>query len=383
MDQGAVGRPKPSQMDDRSPVGNLAIVGMGLMGGSLGMAALERGLAQQVIGFDQDPRAAAQALAKGAIRRAAPTLREAVSDADIVVIATPVGSIAEVFARAAPHLRPGTIVTDLGSTKAGIVDQIGTIAPFSVHFIGGHPVAGSEREGIHAAAADMYEGCLWILTPTQATSSEAYGRLTRFLTGLDARVLSLDPKRHDEALALTSHLPQLLSSALMSFAAEVAGSGEGSLLLTAGGFRDMTRIAGSSPDLWLDIVRQNQPALVSLVRRFREFFGIAAASLEHGDWAGLRAWLLDAQSARRALPAKPGLGPAEVFQLLVPVPDRPGVLAEVTTTVGEVGVNIEDLNIVHSAEGGRGLIHLSVKGRDAAALAGDALARKGYRVEQQ
>lgn len=369
-------------MIEKSSVGTLAIVGMGLMGGSLGMATLERGLAEHVVGFDEDPRAAAHGLDMGAIRYAARTLQEAVSDADLVVIATPVGSIAGVFAQAVAHLRPGTIVTDLGSTKAGIVDQISAVAPSSVHFIGGHPVAGSEREGIHAAAPDMYEGCLWILTPTQDTSTEAYGRLMRFLTGLDARVLSLDPKRHDEALALTSHLPQLLSSALMSFAAGLADTGEGSLLLTAGGFRDMTRIAASSPDLWLDIVRENQPALVSLVRRFQDYFGTAADSLERGDWQSLRAWLLDARSARRALPAKPGVGPSEIFQVLVPVPDRPGVLAEVTTTVGEAGVNIEDLNIVHSAEGGRGLIHLSVKGRDAAALAGEALARKGYRVEQ-
>ena len=355
-------------MIDRTPkVQTLAIVGLGLMGGSLGLASLERGLADRVVGFDQDPVSTRRALERKAITHAARSLAEAVSEADLVVLATPVGSIGDVFAEAAYAMPPGCMVTDVGSTKAGVVDAVTRRAPESVHFIGGHPMAGSEKDGIDAAAADLYDGCIWILTPTEATSTEAYGRLMRFLTALGARVLSLDPARHDEALALTSHLPQLLSSTLMGFAADVATTGEGLPLLTAGGFRDMTRIAGSSPDLWVGIVQENQPALAALLRRFLETLGEAADALENGDWHRLRAMLAEAQRARHDLPGKPGLQPSD--------------LAEVTTTVGEAGVNIEDLNILHSVEGGRGVIHLAVSGAANARTAAEALQKKGYETE--
>lgn len=369
-------------MIERNPkVNTLAIVGLGLMGGSLGLASLERGLVERVVGFDLDPASIKRALERKAITQGARSLAEAVAEADLVVLATPVGSIGEVFAEAAAFMPDGCVVTDVGSTKAGVVEAVTRRAPASLHFIGGHPMAGSERGGIDAATSDLYEGCLWILTPTGATSTEAYGRLMRFLTALGARVLTLDPARHDEALALTSHLPQLLSSTLMGFAADVAKTGEGLPLLTAGGFRDMTRIAGSSPDLWVGIVQENQPALSSLLRRFQETLGEAADALENHDWYRLRAMLAEAQRARHDLPGKPGLEPSELAEILIPVPDRPGVLAEVTTTVGEAGVNIEDLNILHSAEGGRGVIHLAVSGADNARTAAEALQKKGYETE--
>lgn len=361
------------------PLSKVAIVGLGLMGGSVGMAALRRGLAHQVAGFDQDSSAAERARELGAITTAAASLRQAVNGADLVVIATPVSSIASVFAEAAPALAGGCLVTDVGSTKQGVVDKIMAAVPEGVHFIGGHPVAGSEKEGIDAASADLYEGCLWVLTPTESTSPAAYGTLMRFLSGLGARILALDPGRHDEALALTSHLPQLLSSALMGFAAEVARQGDGMPLLTAGGFRDMTRIAGSSSGLWIDIVRENRPALLALVRKFQSAFGDAADALEDGDFEKLRLWLDDARRARGALIAKPGADSAEMVELLVPVPDRPGVIAEISTSVGQVRVNIEDLGIVHSAESG-GVIHLLVVGEANAATASEALRKKGYKV---
>ncbi|MGQ0678554.1 MAG: prephenate dehydrogenase/arogenate dehydrogenase family protein [Actinomycetota bacterium] len=362
------------------PLPIMAVVGLGLMGGSLGMAARAAKLVHQVIGFDNDPQTVRKALSMGAITHGAGSLPMAVANASLVVIATPVGSIPEVFREARPALAFGAVVTDLGSTKIGVVEQIAPLVPQGVHFIGGHPMAGSEKEGIEAARADLYRGCLWVLTPTESTSPDAYGQLMRFLTGLQVRVLALDPRRHDEALALTSHLPQLLSSALMGFAAEVASSGEGLPLLTAGGFRDMTRIAASSPEMWTDIVRENRGALLGLVRRFQEAFGSAADALEQGDWEGLRNWFADARTARAALIAQPGIAGAQSLELRVAVPDRPGVIAQIATSVGEVGVNIDDFTIFHTSEGG-GLIHLQIGGKQEAAAAREALERKGYKVE--
>lgn len=381
-------RPRRQPDNKRHPVhrridsiGSVAIVGLGLMGGSFGMSCLRKGLVERVVGFDTDPDATRAALDAGAITHGAFTLPWAVKEADLVVVATPVGAISEVVADAAPYLKPGSIVTDVGSTKAGIVKHASETLPAAVTFVGGHPVAGSENHGIAAASPELYEGCLWILTPA-TVPEQPLQALESFLTGLGAKVLKLDPLKHDEALALTSHLPQLLSSTLMSFAADAATSGEGMPLLTAGGFRDMTRIAASSPEMWVDIVKENQPALLALLRRFQQTLATMAETLESGDWETLRRSLDQAREVRRALPLKAGLDVAELEEVLVAVPDRPGVLAEVSTTLREAGVNIEDLNIVHLPEGGRGVIHIAVSGAPAAGIAVKALRERGFSVEQ-
>lgn len=359
----------------------LAILGMGLMGGSLGLAALRRKTARRVIGYDLSPERGEQALALGAITEVARSAGEAASKAELVVIATPVGTIAAVFAEIVPYLEPGTIVTDVGSTKLRIVQEIMRLLPEHSHFIGGHPVAGSERDGIEAASPELYTGCPWILTPTDQTAAPTYRRLVRFLGQLGAHVLSLNPARHDELLALTSHLPQVLASTLMSFAAEAAAAEGGLPLVSAGAFQDMTRIAASSPDLWVDILRENRTTVLGILARFEDVLRDAGDAMESGDWDRLRKTLAAARDARNALPGKPGLAPMALVEVLIPVPDRPGVLADVTTTVGEAGVNIEDIDIIHSADGGRGTILLAVNGEAAARLARESLRRKGYRVD--
>jgi len=362
-------------------VSRLAIIGTGLMGGSLGLASLERGLVSTVAGFDLDPQRSAGALKKGAITLAAGSVEEAVKDAELVFIATPVGAIVDTFRRVAKSADSGTIVTDIGSTKAKTVGQISDAVQGDVHFVGGHPIAGSEKEGIDAAVANLFTGCLWVLTPTPATDAVAYRTLMNFITGLGARVISLDPSRHDEAMALTSHLPQLISSALMGFAADVSASPDGLPLLAAGGFKDMTRIAGSSPDLWLDIVRDNRPALLDVLRRFRAALATAEEGLEAEDWDQLGEMLRTAREAKIALSARPGVRSPELVEIRIPVPDRSGVLAEVTNTLGEAGINIEDIDILHSPEGGRGVIYLSVAGRHSADSAFQAISQKGFSPE--
>ncbi|MEA2502843.1 MAG: prephenate dehydrogenase [Actinomycetota bacterium] len=363
-----------------SPAGpeTLAIVGTGLMGGSLGLASLAEKVVERVVGWDADPGMLRRALERGAVTEAAGSIAEAVEGASLVVLSMPVGAIPAAFREVAPHLERGTVVTDLGSAKGRLVQEIGPLVPEGVHFIGGHPIAGSEKEGVEAADPDLFRGAFWILTPTADTDPAAYGRLVKFLGGLAVHVLSLDPSRHDELLALTSHLPQLVSSTLMGFAADITAAEGGLPLAAGGGFRDMTRIAASSPDLWLDIVRENRSAVLALLHRFQDALGSTTGFIDRQDWDGLRATLAAAREGRARLPEKPGLEPASVMEVLVPVPDRPGVLAEVTTTVGEAGVNIEGLTIQHSPEGGRGTIHLEINGEAAAGVAVAALEKKGY-----
>lgn len=357
---------------------SLAIVGLGLMGGSLGLAAQRAGHVAQVVGFDPAEGVAERALALGAVTAVAATPGEAVEGATVVVIAAPVGAIPGSYEALVGHLPPGAIVTDLGSAKAQIVATIGPRAPEGTAFIGGHPLAGSEKEGIDSADPELYRGAYWFLTPTQDTDPVAYGRLVRFLGGLGVHVLSLDPGRHDELVALTSHLPQLVSSTLMGFAADISASEGGLPLIAAGGFRDMTRIAGSSPELWLDIIRGNRSAVLAVLERFRTALENTAGFIAAEDWPGLRDALAGAREGRANMPEKPGVTSRALMAVLVPVPDRPGAIAEVATTVGEAGVNIEDLTIVHSPGGGRGTIHLAVNGEVAARLAQAALGRRGF-----
>lgn len=356
----------------------LAILGTGLMGGSLGLAALGSGSVHRVIGLDADARALRLAVARRAVTEAARSAAELVAEATIVVLATPVGAIPDAYRQVAPHLKPGTIVTDLGSAKARLVAEIGPLVPERTFFIGGHPLAGAETEGIDSAEAGLYRGAFWILTPTEATDPGAYGRLVRFLGTLGVHVLSLQPARHDELVALTSHLPQLLSSALMGFAADLSSAEGGLPLIAAGGFRDMTRVAASSTELWLGIIRENRPAVLAVLERFRESLGDMAGAIGSEDWEQLRRILDAARLGRDRLPERPGLVPAAPVTLLVPVEDRTGVLAEVVIPPTEAGVSIAGVGIVDAPEGGRGWVRLVINGEEPARRAFEALEQRGF-----
>ncbi|MEO7804736.1 MAG: prephenate dehydrogenase [Actinomycetota bacterium] len=357
----------------------IAIIGTGLMGGSLGLALAAKAEVPggEVFGFDRDPECLRQALASGAVTHAASDLQQAVNHADLVVLATPVETIPMIFAEIVPHLQQGTVVTDIGSTKKEIVEAISKIPADGIHFIGGHPLAGSERQGIDAASPSLYAGAFWILTPTDNSDVGSYGKLVRFLTDLDAQVLSLDPARHDASLALSSHLPQLISSTLMAFASEVSSAGLP--LLAAGGFRDMTRLASSPSSLWIEIVKQNRHAIMQMMLRFSEAFQQRHRQIENADWESLKSALDEGKLARDNMASKPGVRDGELVELVIEIPDRPGALAEVTTTLGEARINIEDLAIVHSPEGGRGVIHLFV-GDQASTAARHVLGDKGFVV---
>lgn len=353
----------------------ISIIGTGVIGGSIGMTALDRGIVDEVVGYDADSTRLQKALEISAVTKSARSAPEAVQDADIVFIATPVGKVVSTFEAIVPQLQDGAIVSDVGSTKERIVSEIRSISPQSL-FIGGHPIAGSEREGIEAAQPDLFEGCFWVLTPISPEDA-GYQDLRSFLTDLGAEVIALQPKQHDELVALTSHLPQVLSSVLMTFARD-KGSEKGDLpLITAGGFKDMTRIAASPTDLWMDIVKDNRELLAGILSEFRGALEAAEDLLRNSKWKELREIFESAREARKQLQDKPGIAPEELSVVTLLVPDKPGVLSEVTNAVGDVGVNIEDIQITHSSKGGRGTITLAMS-EDGADLAITALGKKGY-----
>jgi prephenate dehydrogenase len=340
-----------------------AIVGTGLIGGSIGLALRRAGW--HVTGDDQDPDRASRAREVGAI--------DAVGTdplAEITFLATPVQAVAAAARVALAD--GGGIVTDVGSVKASIVDAVG-----DARFIGGHPMAGSEQDGIDGADADLFHGAVWVLTPTAATDDGALRSLRSVLVELGADVVALAPEHHDALVAVVSHVPHLTAASLMGLADERATEHRALLRLAAGGFRDMTRIASGHPGIWPDICAENQAAIVDvldgLVGALQDVRAVVAA----GDREALLTVLERARSARANLPSRLS-GVGDLVELRIPVPDRPGVLAEVTTLAGTLDVNVIDLEIAHSSEGEQGVLILLVEAGAAERLRGGLL-EHGYR----
>jgi prephenate dehydrogenase len=338
------------------------VVGTGLIGGSIGLALRLRGW--HVTGLDLDEARAARALELGAL--------DAVGrdpEAEVTFIATPAGAAAGEARRA---LAGGGIVTDVAGVKAAIVAAVG-----HARFIGGHPMAGSEQEGVDGADGGLFEGATWVLTPTDATDPTAYARLLSIVSSLGANVVAMPADRHDDLVAMVSHVPHLTAAALMTLASEAA-SEQGTLLrLAAGGFRDMTRIAAGHPGIWPDICIDNQLGIAETLDRLMEALGRLRTMVAKGDRDGILDVLEQAREARLNLPSRV-LHAEDLVEIRVPVPDRPGVLAEVTTLLGELNVNIYDLEIAHSAEGDRGVLVLAIDSGNAD-LARGALVARGYR----
>jgi len=336
------------------------LVGTGLIGGSIGLAL--RAAGWHVTGTDHDTASAARALALGAV--------DALGDdtgAELTFVATPVGAIAE-LARG----RHG-VVTDVGSVKASVVAAVD-----DPMFVGGHPMAGSEQEGVDGSRADLFRGAVWVLTPVATTDPSAHALVRSVVSSFGADVVELAPERHDALVAVVSHVPHLTAASLMGLAAERSEEHAALLRLAAGGFRDMTRIAAGHPGIWPDICFENRGAIVEVLDLLVGELGAMRARVDGGDRAGLLDALTRARAARLNLPGRVA-ATADLAEVRVPVPDRPGVLAEITTLASELGVNIHDLEIAHSSEGAAGVLLLIV---DASLVARflEGLAGRAYKA---
>ena len=359
----------------RGEVRRVAVLGTGLIGGSIGLALARRDI--EVVGFDASPERTAKAHDLGAIASIAASLESAVAGADLVIVAVPVGHIAPLAVAAFDAGAP--VVTDVGSVKAPVVAEIVAARPDRAPgFVGGHPMAGSEQDGVEGADADLFVGAAWVLTPTASTDANAFATVRSVVRLLGAEAIEVEPERHDALVALVSHVPQLAASTLMDVAS--AGGGEHRILmrLAAGGFRDMTRIAAGHPGIWPDILTANRDAVLAALDAYRDSLGEVRTLVAAGDREGLLDMLKRARIARRNLPV--GIPPVEeLVELRIPVPDRPGSLAEVLTLAPPLGVNVFDFEIAHSAEGGSGVLVLVVAATGADVLQ-PALEELGYHV---
>jgi len=307
---------------------------------------------------DEDPATLEYALREGVADEALPASEAAEAGwfgpgaADLVVLATPVEVTIRLLADLGRHGYDG-IATDVASTKSAVVAAADHAAEDGARyrFVGGHPMAGSERSGVEASTPTLFDGAYYVLTPSGATDMAAFKVVHEFVTRLGARVISIDARDHDEAVAVVSHVPHITAAALVELASSRAAEvGADLLRLGAGGFKDMTRIAAGSPDLWTGICMDNAAALSAGIKRLSDVLQGFKRTLDARDADGVRAWLTASAEVRRSLPAQWVPATSRLRELTVPVSDRPGVVGIVTTAVSRAGCNIEDIEIDHRSE---------------------------------
>src|SRR5689334_10128233 len=344
------------------------------MGGSVGLAARERGAAERVTGYDVDPGARAVAEQRGCVDAAFADLRDAVNGADLVVVCAPVAQLGAAIADALAAA-PGATVSDVGSTKAGVVAS----ATDRARFVGGHPVAGLELRGAQHASADLFDGATWFLTPIAETDPERYRDLHAFTSGLGATPVAIDPGAHDRLLALTSHLPHVLANLLIAQAGSGRIDGHDPLAAVGGSFRDMTRVAGANARIWVDIYLENSGPLRAALQEHRRLLDEVITALDAGDAGFLARWVGQAAGhRRRVLQQAYETTPEELVRVRVHVPDRPGVISGITQALGAARINIEDFELHHFTPERGGTIELVVVGTAAGDEAVALLDAQGY-----
>jgi prephenate dehydrogenase len=329
----------------------VALLGVGLIGGSIGLAARER-LEAHVVGWNRSPGPLQTALEIGAIDEAVTSLQE-IREADVAIASVSVDALPAAVRDLCDAL-PGAVVTDVGSTKQALVDAVDR-----ENFIGGHPLAGAESTGVAYARADLFDGATWYLTPSENTTGVLYERLARFDSGLGAVPTAIAPAEHDRLMAAVSHLPHIVANLLVAQAAEALGGD--ALPATGPSFRDATRVAGANPALWAQIYRPNSAALSTqiddLVRRLEE----VREMLQSGDIEG---WQAAAALQRSAL-LEVGLMGGDAREIRASVPNRPGVVAQLALALGRAGINITDMSLAPEPDNRTGVVGLWVRSHDA------------------
>jgi prephenate dehydrogenase len=352
----------------------VAVLGVGLIGGSIGLAA-RRSLGAEVVGYGRTPATLARAVEIGALDRAAGSVAEACEGADLVFCAGPVGALPAQAGEALAACGPEAVVTDVGSTKGELVGALGD----DERFIGGHPLAGAETAGVENARADLFDGARWYLTPTERSSGVLYDRLQRTVSGLGARPQAIDPAAHDRLMATISHLPHVVANALVAEAAAELTRDSERLPEVGPSFRDTTRVAGSNPAVWADIFASNRGAVADSVESVARRLGEAARLIRAGDRDAVAAWHAAAGEDRRLL-LESALEAGPLRQLRIVVANRPGTIAELALKLGEAGVNIEDMALYPAADMTSGAVSLWVAGDEQAERAAALVRELGHTV---
>ncbi|HHW41944.1 MAG TPA: prephenate dehydrogenase [Syntrophomonadaceae bacterium] len=358
----------------------IAVVGLGVIGASLGMALNATGK-YHVIGIDRDDETLQIALETRAAAEVTGDVCKGVRDADVVFLAVPVTGILRIAEIIEDCVPPGAVVTDVGSTKRTVVEALEE--RFSSRFVGGHPMTGSEYTGIKGADQYLFENAIYVLTPTSRTDFDALETVKTVVADTGARILCVSPHEHDLMVAAVSHLPHLLAVSLMNTACEIARVHPETLILAAGGFRDITRIASSQSSMWRDIYATNRKNIIEVSRELRKYLERIERSLEQEDFDAIVTEIQRARQEREKIPLKiRGFLPS-IHEVMVTVPDQPGSIADVTGAIATAGINIIDIEIVRIREGEGGTLRLAFKTSEEADSAQAVLRARGFLAKRR
>jgi cyclohexadieny/prephenate dehydrogenase len=280
----------------------MALIGIGLIGSSISHAARRAGLVRDVVGSSATPATRAKAEELGLVSKAFDNAADAVKGADLVILCTPVGVLGKIAKEIGPHLQPGAILTDVGSVKAAVVKDVAPHVPPGVHFIAGHPIAGTEQSGPESGFAELFDGRWCILTPEEHADAAAVAKLETFWKKLGSKVEIMSAEHHDLVLAITSHVPHLIAFNIVNTAAHLARVTDSEVIkFSAGGFRDFTRIAASDPVMWRDVFLNNKDAVLEMLGRFSEDLTALQRAIRYGDGDALEKTFAEARAIRRGV----------------------------------------------------------------------------------
>ncbi|WP_127494135.1 prephenate dehydrogenase [Paenibacillus glycanilyticus] len=360
----------------------IAIFGVGLIGGSLALCF--KGKPElTVVGYSNRQSSVEKYMKRGVVDYATTSLREAAEGADFIFLCVPVGKLEEYVTELGKlNLKPGCIVTDVGSTKASVAECGRRLEQNGVSFIGGHPMAGSERSGVEAASTNLFENAFYVLTPEETTPPEALERLKNLLVHTRAHLVSVDANSHDEIVGAISHLPHMIAVALVN---QVRGYNENNglyELLAAGGFRDITRIAASDPIVWRDILINNREVLLKLLRDWNSEVEKFAVMLEALNGDAIEEAFQTAGEFRSKLPERRKGMIHSLYDCYVDVPDHPGIIGNIASELGSARINLSNINIIESREDVPGVLRLSFRTQEDLDQAMELLGKTGYTVRQ-
>ncbi|MNO60334.1 prephenate dehydrogenase [compost metagenome] len=358
----------------------IAIFGVGLIGGSLALCLKDKP-GFTIVGHSPRPNSLKRMLERGVVDVATSSMEEAVKDADFIFLCVPVSNLEPYLEELYRlPLKPGCIITDVGSTKAAVADCAQKLARSDVHFIGGHPMAGSERSGVDAATTLLFENAFYVLTPSPGVPEEAYSRLEKLLTYTRAQIVRVDPVMHDRIVGAISHLPHIIAVALVNQICDYNGSNDLYRTLAAGGFRDITRIASSDPVIWRDILLSNRDVLLGQLKDWNREISTFVSLLEEHNGDGIEEAFKKANQFRSKLPEGRKGAILSLFDIYIDVPDHPGIIGQIATELGEQHINLSNMQIIENREDVQGLLRLSFRNETEMERAKGHLQGLGYKV---
>jgi prephenate dehydrogenase len=359
----------------------IAIFGVGLIGGSLALCYKGKP-GFTVTGHSNNPQSVEKLLKRNVVDLATTSMQEAAEGADYIFLCGPVGILEDYLKKLMKlNLKKGCIITDVGSTKSSITDCAAALAMNHVYFIGGHPMAGSERSGVEAASSHLYENAYYVLTPVEGTPQEEVDRLAALLKHTKAHIIQVDARQHDDIVGAISHLPHIIAVALVN---QISSYNENNPLyqqLAAGGFRDITRIASSDPMIWRDILIHNRDILLNLLKDWNLEVSRFIDLLQQSDGDGIAAQFSKANEFRRQLPERRKGMITSLYDIYVDVPDHPGIIGQIATWLGNERINLSNVQIIESREDVPGVLRLSFRNQLDADRAAKLLSKQ-YSVHQ-